>query len=137
MYPTVTLSVTQGDLEGKGFTLEQRGRYVIGRADDCDIQLEGGSGLAALSRHQCVLAFDPPQLRVRDLGSRNGTFVNDELIGRRTAADPLDGAELDDFPEFELRDGDELRVGNIVFQVRVGEPSAAPQPFLYFPVHLA
>jgi eukaryotic-like serine/threonine-protein kinase len=136
MATRVTLTIIDGSLRGKGFNLEKRGRYVIGRADDCDIQLSGGQGLMGVSRHHCVLAFDPPTLRVRDLGSRNGTFVNAEKIGQRMAVDPLDGDELGGFAEHELKDGDELRIGGFGFLVRIREVSDKHEVVCSFPVNL-
>jgi pSer/pThr/pTyr-binding forkhead associated (FHA) protein len=124
MRARVLLTIVEGSLQGKKFVLEKRGRYVVGRAEDCDLQLLEGEGLAGISRHHCVLAFDPPQLRIRDLGSRNGTFVNHTLIGRRSAEEPSSLAGGDDFTDFELEDGDELRIGSFVFCVTILDPKA-------------
>jgi pSer/pThr/pTyr-binding forkhead associated (FHA) protein len=133
MFERITLTITEGCLSGKGFTLENRGRYIVGRADDCDIQLSEGPFLLGVSRHHCVLALDPPSLRVRDLGSRNGTFVNGESIGQRMGPDPVDDGDVDDFMDFELCDGDELRIGCFTFQVHMHEGSEVHQPVLHFP----
>jgi pSer/pThr/pTyr-binding forkhead associated (FHA) protein len=135
MSRSVTMTIAEGSLSGKGFTLEDRGRYVIGRADDCDIQLSGGPYLLGVSRHHCVLALEPGSLRVRDLGSRNGTFVNGENIGQRLGPDPGDD-NLDDFMDFELSDGDELSIGCFTFQVHVQEGSAVHDAFVNYPVKL-
>jgi pSer/pThr/pTyr-binding forkhead associated (FHA) protein len=132
----ITLTIVEGSLSGKGFTLEDRGRYVLGRADDCDIQLSGGPYLLGVSRHHCVLALEPGSLRVRDLGSRNGTFVNGENIGQRLGPDPSGEDSLDDFLDFELSDGDQLRIGCFTFQVRVQEGSAVHEALVDFPVNL-
>jgi pSer/pThr/pTyr-binding forkhead associated (FHA) protein len=135
MHRRITMTITEGSLSGKGFTLEERGRYVVGRADDCDIQLTGGPFLLGVSRHHCVLALDPPNLRVRDLGSRNGTFVNGENIGQRLGPDPAaDGFE--DFVDYELSDGAELRIGCFNFRVRVEEGSEMHEAYADHPVHL-
>jgi pSer/pThr/pTyr-binding forkhead associated (FHA) protein len=131
----ITLTITEGGLSGKGFTLDQRGRYVIGRGDDCDIQLTAGSNLLGISRHHCVLAYDPPSIRVRDLGSRNGTFVNGESIGQRKSPDPAVD-DMSDFMDFELGDGDEIRIGTFKFQVHVQDGSELHEALAYFPVNL-
>jgi pSer/pThr/pTyr-binding forkhead associated (FHA) protein len=135
MHRQITLTITEGSLQGKGFTVEDRGRYIVGRAEDCDIVLSGGMDALGVSRHHCVLALDPPTLRVRDLGSRNGTFVNGVCIGRRQCSEPGD-SELDGNAEFLLHDGDELRVGCFTFEVRIHEASELRAPFYYFPVNL-
>jgi len=75
-----------------------QGELVIGRETDCQLQRDS----PFISRHHCVLLLDEDMLRIRDLGSKNGTFVN----GRRIA-----GAET------VLQDGDLVSVGEIVFEV--------------------
>lgn len=83
-------------------------RFFIGRAEDC--QLRPRSDL--ISRHHCVILQDEGLLLVRDLGSKNGTFVN----GHRVVT------------EAELHSGDVLKVGPLEFEVRVvGAPEPAPQ----------
>jgi len=133
MHPRVTLTVTQGSVFGKEFVLTNRGRFLVGRAQDCDIKLPAESIPSPISRHHCVLAFEPPQLRVRDIGSRNGTFVNGEGIGHRTKADPLGDCEGDDSAERELHDGDEMRLGDIVVRVGIQDDLDTPNPFDRFP----
>lgn len=86
-------------VETPEFTLA-RPEFVIGRARDCQLQLKN----QFISRHHCELIVDErdQQVRVRDLGSQNGTFVND------TAVD-----------ECQLQHGDRLRVGCIPFEVHI------------------
>jgi predicted component of type VI protein secretion system len=61
----------------------------------------GGFSIAqsAVSRMHAVVQRDGDDVRVKDLGSRNGTFVN----GERVTSAPL-------------RDGDDLRIGDAVFK---------------------
>ena len=123
MDPTIKLNIIEGCLKGKEIVLDRRGRYVVGRAPDCDIQLTLDEGMPGVSRHHFVLAFDPPVLRVRDLGSRNGTYLNGENIGQRSQSGLLGEEELAAFAGYELNDGDELRVHDLVFRVSVHELS--------------
>ena len=68
---------------------------VIGRSDECALQLID----AAVSRSHARLVRTTTGLLVRDLGSRNGTFVN----GRRIqAAELIDGGEVQINP-YQLR----------------------------------
>ena len=49
---------------------------VLGRRHDCDLQI----ALKEVSKRHCQLTIDNSTLKVRDLGSTNGTFVNGERI---------------------------------------------------------
>lgn len=71
----------------------------IGRADDCDLKLESRT----VSRQHCQLKLKSKGLTVADLHSRNGTYVNGQLIvpGERTL----------------LHEGDELKVGKYFLKV--------------------
>jgi predicted component of type VI protein secretion system len=54
-----------------------RGKLLIGREEDCHLRPES----EFVSRHHCVLLLDDYTLRIRDLGSKNGTFVNGRRVG--------------------------------------------------------
>jgi DNA-binding NtrC family response regulator len=84
----------------KGVVREIERRLLIGRALDADLHLLDEK----VSREHCALEEGPEGYRVRDLGSRNGTFLNGALV-EGTAA---------------LRPGDQLGVGESVL---VFEPS--------------
>ncbi len=87
--------VLTGNHGGKPLRYEVRpGTQVVGRSSDCDLPVPDG----AISRRHAELILGKDRLRVRDLGSTNGTFVNDER---------LDG-------EREIRRGDRVRFGNLV-----------------------
>jgi len=66
-------------------------RFIIGREVDCTLQLEDGQ----LSRHHAVLLADAYGIRIRDLGSLNGTWVNGEKIASQVS----------------LRHGDRIQIG--------------------------
>jgi len=107
----VTLTFTNGPFPGKALELTGPGQYVLGRSSACDIQVPHTPAFLDVSRRHCVLEVDPPSLRVRDLGSRNGTFVNGRNIGRRLPDAP---GEEDWHP---LAEGDELRLGGSALRV--------------------
>jgi pSer/pThr/pTyr-binding forkhead associated (FHA) protein len=52
-------------------------QLLIGRAEDCGLRLDGDF----VSKHHCILLLDDYTLRLRDLGSKNGTFVNGHRVG--------------------------------------------------------
>jgi predicted component of type VI protein secretion system len=61
-----------------GETVEiRRGKLLIGREEDCHLRPDS----EFVSRHHCVLLLDDYTLRIRDLGSKNGTFVNGRRVG--------------------------------------------------------
>lgn len=72
-------------------------KFLIGRAEDC--QLRPRSDL--ISRYHCVIMAEEGLVTVRDFGSKNFTYVNDErLIG-----------------ECELKPGDRLKAGPLEFEL--------------------
>ncbi len=129
MPANVTLAVVEGKLHGQQFVFDERTTCIVGRADDCQPQLPDDDHHKTISRHHCLLDVNPPDVRVRDFGSRNGTFVNSRKIGQREPGQsPEEGAQLL-FPEHDLKDGDEIELGNTLFQVRVFVPAICARCF--------
>lgn len=113
----VDLIVIEGPLKGREFTFSERTTAVIGRGLDCNLILPDDEAHRTISRHHCLLDINPPRIRVRDFGSLNGTWVSGRLIGRRAAGqNPDQGAELAQI-EYDLKNGDELKLGSTVFSV--------------------
>ena len=79
---TVELKVLEGRQQGKTIPLNVR-QFLIGREEDC--HLRPNSDL--VSRHHCVFTVDDFTVRLRDLGSTNGTFVNGQPVRRVALAD--------------------------------------------------
>jgi len=71
------LKVLSGPCSGETIPV-LHGKLLIGREPDCQLRLDSG----LVSRHHCVLLLDEYTLRIRDLGSTNGTFVNGSRIGK-------------------------------------------------------
>jgi pSer/pThr/pTyr-binding forkhead associated (FHA) protein len=133
MNSKITLTVTNGTLAGKEYSFDAIDRCVVGRAPDCGIQFPQDAAHMSVSRHHCLLIVAPPTIWVRDLGSRNGTFVNGIKIGQRSDSPDDDNGSADS-PDWQLKDGDEIRVGNTVFHLSIvtaGEPQfAVPIPMV-------
>jgi len=118
MDSTVTLFVTRGPLAGQKFVFDEPTLCLIGRSRDCTIPLPLEAEHLDVSRHHCLVEIDPPSLRVRDLGSLNGTYVNDTKIGQRLASLAPADVEGTHQPAVALMDGDEIRVGeHVAFRV--------------------
>ncbi len=70
-----------------------------------------------------IFDINPPDIRVRDFGSLNGTYVNGKKIGQREKGmSPEEGAKLG-FPEHDLKNGDEILVGDSAFRVTIFVPA--------------
>lgn len=111
MERTVTLIVTRGPLAGQKFAFTEAVSCDIGRSRDCTIPVPQEVENLDISRHHCVLEIDPPAVRIRDLGSLNGTFVNGKKIGQRTRPQYYKEEDTADQPFVMLVDGDEIQLG--------------------------
>lgn len=98
------LIILSGKHQGKRLSLPE-GEAVIGRDETCQIRLATNE----VSRQHCRLICSRDQVFVHDLGSRNGTLINDVVIHGHA----------------ELQPGDTLRVGPVSFQL-AGKRSASP-----------
>lgn len=68
-------------LPGKTFIIPPDRPVIIGRTDQCDITIPG----THLSRRHAELHIQGPDLHIKDLGSANGTFLNDKSIDEAVA----------------------------------------------------
>jgi pSer/pThr/pTyr-binding forkhead associated (FHA) protein len=124
MSSKVTLTITQGKLAGKEYKFDSRSTCIIGRNHDCNLQLANEVDMT-ISRYHCLLDINPPDIRVRDLGSLNGTFVNGKKIGQRKRTQTAqEGLKLN-FPEYDLQDGDEIKIGDILFKIAIDVEKSA------------
>ncbi|RLC84172.1 MAG: hypothetical protein DRJ03_14995, partial [Chloroflexi bacterium] len=65
------LIVYEGKLEGQRWIID-RDRVIIGRGSDCDVVLPERQA----SRQHVQIERDDRGYLLRDLGSKNGTFIN-------------------------------------------------------------
>jgi pSer/pThr/pTyr-binding forkhead associated (FHA) protein len=119
MSSTVTLTVTEGMFPGKTYVFDRRTICRVGRAGDCSVKLPNDFAHQDVSRHHCLLDIDPPLIRVRDLGSRNGTFVNGQSIGQRPRHVAAELFSAFDMPDHVLHNGDEMKLGGTIFRVTI------------------
>lgn len=123
MSTPIKLTVMEGMQPQKEFVFDQPSVCAVGRSDDCDVHIPNDGVHMNVSRHHCVLTIDPPEVTVRDCGSRNGTYINGVKIGQRARTQQAEEGSLLAMPEYRLYDGDRLRVGDTVFRVQVGGPA--------------
>lgn len=120
---TLVLEVTAGPFAGRRFELTEAASFILGRDPSCHLALPPDDHTG--SRFHFLLELSPPTARVRDLGSRNGTFVNAQKIGGRAKTETAAAAHGKKFPEVELNDGDEIKVGTTLVKVRWQRPLVA------------
>jgi eukaryotic-like serine/threonine-protein kinase len=123
----VTLSVVEGPDKGRQYRYSERTAAIAGRGEDCNVRIDEPGPLPLVSRRHCLFDINPPIIRVRDLGSRNGTYVNGEKIDRGAAGQTPEeaAAASPDLGGCDLVDGDRVTLGSTVLQVHVA--AAPPQ----------
>ena len=72
---------------------------AIGRGEDCGLRVP----LLSVSRRHCELSLTDQGIKVKDMGSSNGTYVNNKRISG----------------EMVLKAGDRIAVGPVVFTVQI------------------
>ena len=92
------LVVIYGDDLGRRIELANR-TLTLGRSSACEVQIDQES----VSRNHCQVSYRGGAYEVRDLGSTNGTYVNDH---------PIDSVFL--------RDVDQLKVGRTILKFILG-----------------
>jgi len=92
------LLVVHGKPAGKSLFFGP-GDYYLGRGQECHVRFNSDW----VSRQHCLLRVTADQASVRDLGSRNGTLVNGQLVGQ----------------ERFLNQDDQIQIGPVVFEVHL------------------
>lgn len=93
------LDVTHGPARGRRFWIRTNETVQIGRISTADFSVPSDRHM---SRHHLILEGGSDAFRVRDVGSANGTFVNDAKV-----------------TVIELCNGDRIKAGETVFEVSV------------------
>ena len=102
----IKLRVLHGKNAGHEIRLKEP-KFLIGRGEDCQLRPKSES----ISRHHCEFSISGNDVTLSDLGSKNGTFVNGEVIEGPT----------------RLSQSDEIRVGKLAFEI-VGLEIETPAP---------
>ncbi len=81
---------------------------IIGRRHDCDLR----APLMSVSRRHCQFSNNDGGLTIRDLNSRNGTYLNGKRVEHA-----------------ELKAGDRIKVGPLMFVIQIdGQPKEVLPP---------
>ncbi len=96
----VTLTVIAGPHAGRTFSFDRHDTFLVGRSCHAHFQLPEKDRY--FSRVHFMMEVNPPQCRLIDMGSHNGTYVN----GQRVLSS-------------DLSDGDEIRAGHTVIRLNV------------------
>ncbi len=73
---TPKLFILSDQMRGASFSLSQD-KYTVGRADDCDVCISAPT----VSGHHCTLVkLDDGSYAIEDLGSTNGSKINDQVL---------------------------------------------------------
>jgi len=103
----VNLILLKTDGSRKVFPLPT-GATVIGRRSDCDLYAR----IRSVSKRHCQLNCGDGALKIRDLGSRNGTYLN--------------GKRID---EAVIQAGDHIKIGPLTFVLQIdGQPEDITMP---------
>jgi serine/threonine-protein kinase len=95
----VILDVVQGPRRGQSFVFDRHDTFIVGRSRFVHCPMPEDS---ALSRDHFIVEVNPPRCELRDLGSTNGTFVNDRQVER-----------------VRLNPGDKIAAGQSIFEIRI------------------
>lgn len=105
----IVLTVIGGPHIGKAFTFDQHDHFFVGRARQAQFRLPEADPY--FSRMHFMIEANPPECRLLDLGSTNGTLVNGQKV------------QLAD-----LKHGDQIQGGDTVIQVTIRNASDGEFP---------
>lgn len=100
----VILHFLEGENEGVEIKLTPPREIYIGRSEESDVFL----GEKKISRKHCQILVSEDQVRIVDLESTNGSFVNSKKIS-----------------EQKLKNGDKIKVGSSLIEVQIQSKAAA------------
>jgi len=83
------------------------GENIVGREGEGIVAVKS----TTVSRRHARIEIDATRATVEDLGSKNGTYVNDQLVSGATP----------------VADGDQVRLGSLLFTFRLSQPSQSTE----------
>lgn len=129
---SISLTILDGSLQGKIYTFEDRTTCLLGRSNECEIKFPDESVYQTISRYHCHLDINPPLIKIRDLGSKYGTYINDNLIGKRHCQSAPNSPQSINLPDYEIHHQDIIKIGDVSLMCRIFTPPPVannpPQP---------
>lgn len=104
----VILKFLEGENEGVEIRVSPPRELSVGRSEECDIFL----GEKKVSRNHCQIIVNPNEVRLKDFGSTNGTYLNSKKVSG----------------EVVLQDEDKIKVGTSVAQLSIAMATLEAQP---------
>lgn len=101
----ISIAVLEGKQSGQKFTID-RPRVTIGRSD-ADVVIDD----AEISRQHCAVEMHGARIVLRDLGSTNGTFVDEVKIS-----------------QMEIQNHSEFRIGSTCLMLILTDPDLDLEP---------
>ncbi len=120
----VIITLVDERLGKRRFVYNEPWICLVGRAEDCDIMIPSDTDHLQVSRHHCLLEIHPPVVRVVDLGSTNGTFVNGEKLPANAPLPTPQKTQSNNAAATELKEGDEVRLGWTPLRLQIQVASA-------------
>jgi hypothetical protein len=116
----VIIDVTSVSKKKSVFSYEDHDTFVVGRMGDCHVCIEDDG---YLSRHHFIVEVNPPNARLQDLASLNGTSVNGNKYGGRNIYElPEVARGKYESPWVDLKNGDVIKTGDTVFNILIQTP---------------
>src|SRR4051812_28479641 len=104
----VNLTVKSGSHQGRVFAFAEHRNFLVGRSKEAHFRIEDQGKF--ISRVHFMVEVNPPLCRLSDMGSTNGTIVNDLRV-----------------QAVDLKDGDVITAGMTVLAVSVIDDGPAPE----------
>jgi len=102
-----SIKFLSGPQAGKEIFL-QKGLVILGRDSSCKIKIQA----QGISKKHAQIIMDDTSLRIEDLNSSNGTFVNGKQIQTR-----------------HLKSGDRISIYNVLLEVKQQHIVSYPHPY--------
>lgn len=121
----VDIAITAGPAKGQHFTFDKPDRFLFGRSVDARVSLPSDP---YVSRRHFLLEISPPECKITDLDSKNGTIVNGIRYGGKKPVRTEIMQAPDDIKEVYLKDGDEIIVGDTHLHISLSGLTEARHP---------